>query len=866
MERMKTPFFLVLGALLLSFGIFSFATAQSLTRINFLPQASDPVTCNAANRGGIYFASSTGEIKVCNGSWTAIGGSGTNYFTLSGTSLYPTSTAYLLGVATTTPGYALTVDGAGYFSGTVKVGTPVVASDAATKTYVDTAVLGAGTNYFTLSSNSLYPTSTAYQLGVGTTTPATTNTLTISTGTIAHAVIKTNGQAIFGAGAHLNSTSTAFVIVNPSSTATGFTLYQQTPNNNQNIFEICRGAVTAVCQQRVVFVNQYGELRMGQTNATGQMTVDSNGNFTQIISFVNSNANGGTNLSIGGAQGGTLTFSAGSPASITNTPAQSIPQASGSKSVMFFNTGGTGSYPLILQASGGVGYGNPYKVRDFYGAANTNIGGVGGANPSADSLTVENGNILLYNANNTGGGGIGDELLAESTGPTTTKWSRSGNFTLPGTTAVFSGAGTGYITQTTANMLGSVKPNTQYKLSYTITGASGSCSTFINDPTSSATTTASASIQSHDTSWRRFGSTNYSTITNGASYFFFRSAEGGLPQNFVLGAFCTSGGFTITNISLREARGGNIFVGQGGGLQIGTSTLAQSGITVYGSSTTASDWALHTFKSDGTSTFVIRNDGNVGIASSTPGYNLTVNGTGYFSQPIIVGTPTDPSHAATKAYVDSSAGTNWIQSAGRLYPSSTGWSVGIATTTFASSTYKLVVAGDVLIGDGAGTDLLVGVNGDGKIDAGTVDPVYTIGGTRYATYMSGMTGVKEETTGQASLKCKAKNEKCSAIIDFKNLKEGSDLWLFSRTANLKKNFSHLVALLTPAFDGRVWYEKDDDALKLTVYGTQAGEVSYRLTAPRFDFESWSNLAHDGEHAGFNLDLLVLPDGRVLKTQ
>jgi hypothetical protein len=170
-----------------------------------------------------------------------------------------------------------------------------------------------------------------------------------------------------------------------------------------------------------------------------------------------------------------------------------------------------------------------------------------------------------------------------------------------------------------------------------------------------------------------------------------------------------------------------------------------------------------------------------------------------------------------------------------------------------------------MVGDGVDNpaDLVVG-GGVGKIDAGTVDPVYTIGGTRYATYMAGMTGVKEETTGSLMLRKSGANAKY--IIDFKNVKEGSDLWLFSRTANLKKNFSQLVALLTPAFDGRVWYEKDDDALKLTIFGTQVGEVSYRLTAPRFDFETWSNLAHDGEHEGFNLDVLILPDGSVKKTR
>ncbi|MFH1193309.1 MAG: hypothetical protein V1656_03290, partial [Candidatus Jorgensenbacteria bacterium] len=45
--------------------------------------------------------------------------------------------------------------------------------------------------------------------------------------------------------------------------------------------------------------------------------------------------------------------------------------------------------------------------------------------------------------------------------------------------------------------------------------------------------------------------------------------------------------------------------------------------------------------------------GNVGIATTTPAYGLTVVGTGYFSSPVIVGTPTAASHAATKDYVDS---------------------------------------------------------------------------------------------------------------------------------------------------------------------------------------------------------------------
>jgi hypothetical protein len=860
MKRFANTSFFVAGAVLLLLALFSVAAAQSLQRINFVPQTSDPVTCNSTStRGSIYFSSSTGEIKVCNGTWSSVGtGNGANYFTLSGTSLYPTSTSYNIGIGTTTPAYNLTVVGTGYFSQPVSVGTPVAASDAATKTYVDTAVAAAG-GYWTLNGTSLYPTSTSYKLGVGTSTPAHPFVVAPA-GTNAALLVNSNGQIVAGANAHLNSTSTAFAIVNASSTATALTIYQQTPSGNQDILTVCRGAVTANCQQRIFYINQYGELRLGQTNATGQLTIDANGNFTQIISLVNSHASGATLLSVGGAQGGTLRLQSSVPADITQTPAFSVSGSIGPKSVLAFNVGGTGSYPLLMQPVGGYGYTNPYKATSFYGPSNINVAGGGGTNPSANALTVENGNVVIYNANSWGGG-AGSELLDESAGPTTTKWSRSGNFTLPGTTAVFSGAGTGYITQTTGNMLGSVKPNTQYQLSYTITGASGSCSTFINDPTQAATTTAPASIQSHDTSWRRFGSTNYSTITNGTHYFFFRSAEGGLPANFSLGGFCSSGGFTITAISLKEARGGNLYFGAGGGVQIGTSTLGQSGITVYGSSTTATDWSIHTFKSDGTSTFVIRNDGNVGIASSSPGYALTVNGTGYFSQPVTVGTPTSANHAATKAYVDSAGGGAWVSTLGMLYPSSTSWSVGIATTTFATSTYKLAVAGDVLLGDGSGTDLVVGPTGAGKIDAGEIDPVYTIGGKRYATYLPAMTGLKEETTG--TLMLRKNGDAYSNTIDFKKAKEGSDTWLFSRVTNLSRNFDSLVALLTPNFKGSVWYEKDEANLTLTVYGTNPGEVSYRLTARRFDWESWpQNNAVEGDHEGYNLDKLIFSDGRV----
>ena len=49
-----------------------------------------------------------------------------------------------------------------------------------------------------------------------------------------------------------------------------------------------------------------------------------------------------------------------------------------------------------------------------------------------------------------------------------------------------------------------------------------------------------------------------------------------------------------------------------------------------------------------------------------------------------------------------------------------------------------------------------------------------------------------------------------------------------------------MIILTPGFNGDVWYEKNPEKNTLTIHGTQAGEVSYRMTANRFDHADWSN--------------------------
>jgi hypothetical protein len=130
-----------------------------------------------------------------------------------------------------------------------------------------------------------------------------------------------------------------------------------------------------------------------------------------------------------------------------------------------------------------------------------------------------------------------------------------------------------------------------------------------------------------------------------------------------------------------------------------------------------------------------------------------------------------------------------------------------------------------------------------KINAAEVDPPYTIGGKKYATYMAGMTGLKEETTGVVKL------SGGKYVMDLAKAEDGSDLWMFYKTANLEARayvapdgkvyrvtpeeiWGGVVVLLTPGFDGSVWYEKADG--RIIIHGSKDGEVSYRLTAPRFD--------------------------------
>ncbi|XKT74469.1 MAG: immunoglobulin-like domain-containing protein [Patescibacteria group bacterium UBA2163] len=175
-----------------------------------------------------------------------------------------------------------------------------------------------------------------------------------------------------------------------------------------------------------------------------------------------------------------------------------------------------------------------------------------------------------------------------------------------------------------------------------------------------------------------------------------------------------------------------------------------------------------------------------------------------------------------------------------------GANFGIGTTSPAAA---LAVVGDIY---NTG-DIVVG-NGLGKITVGTIDPVYTIEGVDYSTYVAGMIGLKEETTGVATINTETTDSNGNIgythTIDFDTQEAGSDLWLFAKATQLEKNIDQLVVLLTPEGNSKVWYSLHKAENKLILISDQPTTVSYRLTAPRFDYEQWTNYNHDNVQ-GFN---------------
>ncbi|MEI6835489.1 MAG: type II secretion system F family protein [Candidatus Falkowbacteria bacterium] len=223
-----------------------------------------------------------------------------------------------------------------------------------------------------------------------------------------------------------------------------------------------------------------------------------------------------------------------------------------------------------------------------------------------------------------------------------------------------------------------------------------------------------------------------------ASHGFMISAGGGYSGNSVLDVRSSSAGHipfsvlgysgqtgNLVNITSNGGTQGNLFnIQANGNVGIGTTNpLAPLAIVTPSSgnyeairinrdATGATYWSLGSvynntnpdliFKVNGGEKIRFDVNGNVGIGTTSPLFKLDVNGTGSFNQPVVVGTPTIASHAATKNYVDSAIGGGsgstvgyWAMNGTNINNSNAG-NVGVGTTT---PGFKLDVNGNARFTD-----------------------------------------------------------------------------------------------------------------------------------------------------------------------
>jgi len=181
------------------------------------------------------------------------------------------------------------------------------------------------------------------------------------------------------------------------------------------------------------------------------------------------------------------------------------------------------------------------------------------------------------------------------------------------------------------------------------------------------------------------------------------------------------------------------------------------------------------------------------------------------------------------------------------------WATGFRDSTGnygiwpANASVTNTLAGDLTIGGGTG-----------KINVGTIDPIFDIDGEKYATYIAETSnGVRVDFFGKAELLKGSDNQSSFNhvfLIDFDDLSKGSNLWIFSKIVDFGKNMENLNVVLTP--EGKhadLYYLLDFQENQLIIYGNKQVNVSYRLSAPRFDHEKWGNTVDDKSLKGMKVE-------------
>ncbi len=150
--------------------------------------------------------------------------------------------------------------------------------------------------------------------------------------------------------------------------------------------------------------------------------------------------------------------------------------------------------------------------------------------------------------------------------------------------------------------------------------------------------------------------------------------------------------------------------------------------------------------------------------------------------------------------------------------------------------FRINATGDLIIGDGSG-----------KIYGGGFDPLYTIDGKKFSTYASSINGMKEEYIGTANLAYDPAAGGYAYTLDFNNFEYGTELWTFSRV--IDPDLTKVNVLLTPTSQARTWFRRDPVNRKLILYSDRPTSVTYRFTAPRFDYALYPSSDHSHDITG-----------------
>ncbi|MFA5828538.1 MAG: hypothetical protein WC841_04260 [Candidatus Shapirobacteria bacterium] len=178
---------------------------------------------------------------------------------------------------------------------------------------------------------------------------------------------------------------------------------------------------------------------------------------------------------------------------------------------------------------------------------------------------------------------------------------------------------------------------------------------------------------------------------------------------------------------------------------------------------------------------------------------------------------------------------------------------------FLSTNGNIGMTGNVTIGSSLTVNSTLNVGGTlivqdgaGKITVGLIDPPYTINGSKYATWLTAMPGQKEEVVGSINTSQYVPQVGYRGGFKLTSQPVGSDLWLFSKTTNMAENISRLTVLLTPSDSSKVWYELDEANKTIYIYSSSPSKISYRFTAPRWDFVDQDNTRQSDE-VGYIID-------------